>query len=233
MNWSNEQIAQVSSLSFDCYGTLIDWETGIRRALDALAASGGGLQVDQREFFDTYLEVEAAIEAGPYASYRQVLRGAQVELARRYQLDVPADQAGLLADSVPGWTPYADTNAALARLKQRCRLGVLSNIDRDLFARTCRHFPPHLDRFDFVITAEDVGAYKPARRHFERLLQTESDDPGTHIHVAQSLYHDGVPAAELGIPFIWINRRQETNRTTAAPLAQFANLTELADWLGA
>jgi 2-haloacid dehalogenase len=232
LTYSSEQLAAIRSLSFDCYGTLIDWETGIRRALDALASASGGLAIDQREFFDTYLETEAAIEAGPYRPYKDVLCGVQVELARRYGLTVPADRARLLAESVAGWTPFADTNDALARLKRRFRLGVVSNIDRDLFGWTARHFAAAIGQFDFVIAAEDVESYKPAHPHFLRLLEAEVQEAGTHLHVAQSLFHDGVPAEELNIPFAWINRRNEVNETAATPVAEFANLAGLADWLG-
>jgi len=227
----DEQVARIRSLSFDCYGTLIDWITGIRGALETLAASGGSLPIDQGEFFDTYLEVEAETEAGPYMSYKEVLTSAQAELARRFGLTVPPERARVLADSVPGWKPFDDTNPALARLKERFRLGILSNIDNDLFAATARQFEPAIGQFDFVITAEDVGSYKPGHGHFKRLLQTVVDDQGTNLHVAQSLFHDGAPAAELGIPFVWINRRGEVNETIAKPLAELSNLTELADML--
>lgn len=228
----DEQLARIRSLSFDCYGTLIDWITGVRGALGELAAGGGALPVDLGEFFDTYLEVEGRIEAGPYMPYQEVLTAAQAELAQRFGLTVPPDRARLLAASVPGWKPYDDTNAALARLKTRYRLGILSNIDNDLFAATARHFEPVIGRFDFVITAEDVGSYKPGHAHFTRLLETAIDDRAAHLHVAQSLFHDGVPAADLGIPFVWINRRNEVNDTTARPLAEFPDLTALADRLG-
>ena len=140
-------------------------------------------------------------------------------------LSVITAGAESLAESVPGWKPFPDTNPALARLKERFRLGILSNIDNDLFAATARHFESAIGRFDFVITAEDVGSYKPGHGHFKRLLTTVVDDVSTHLHVAQSLFHDGVPAAELGIPFVWINRRGEVNETTARPLAELANLT--------
>ncbi len=223
-------ITRLRSLSFDCYGTLIDWIAGIRGVFRTLAASGGLLPADEDAFFDAYLQAEAEVEAGPYVPYRQVLTNVQAALARRFGLDFPPQQATLLADSQAGWRPFPDTNAALTRLQKRLRLGVLSNIDRAMFAATCRHFEVG---FDFVITAEDVGAYKPARPHFERLLQAEVRDASTHLHVAQSLFHDGVPAADLGIPFVWINRRGETNDTAAGPLATYATLGELADALEA
>jgi len=232
MTWSKEQTGRIRSLSFDCYGTLIDWETGIRTALERLVEAGGSLPIDQRAFFDTYLEVEAEVEGQAYRPYREVLTAVQAELARRFGLRVPDDQAGLLAGSVPRWRPFADTNAALARLRSRFRLGVLSNIDRGLFAETVRHLAPEFDGFDFLVAAEDVRSYKPGHGHFDRLLATEVQDRSTHLHVAQSLVHDGVPARELDIPFVWINRRAERNTTRATPIAEFSTVAELADWLG-
>lgn len=232
MTLPDDRNACLRSLSFDCYGTLIDWITGIGGALERLAASGGSLPVDQGELFDTYLEVEAEAEAGPYMPYKDILSTAQAQLARRFGLTVPPDRTRLLAESVPNWKPFPDANPALARLKARYRLGILSNIDNDLFAATARHFAPAVGRFDFIITAEDVRAYKPAHPHFNRLLNTVVDDLGTHLHVAQSLFHDGVPAAELGIPFVWINRHHQVNDTAAKPLAEFADLARLAAWFG-
>ena len=184
---------------------------------------------DQRTFFDAYLEAEAEVEGGPYRPYAQVLASVQERLAAKLGLTVQPEQTNLLADSVPNWKPLPDTNAALARLQARYRLGILSNIDNDLFAATARHF--EVD-FDFVITAQDVGSYKPARGHFDRLTQMVTSDPRTHLHVAQSLFHDGVPAGELGLPFVWINRRGQTNDTSAQPMAVFDNLTGLADAMG-
>ncbi len=224
-----EQARMLASLSFDCYGTLIDWIGGIRGAFDRLAAHGGSLPAEEKDFFDTYLEAEARAESGEYKPYREVLTAVQAALVERFGLSFPPDQATQLAESHAAWKPFADTNAALTRLKTRYRLGILSNVDRDLFAGTARYFDVS---FDFVITAEDVRAYKPNLAHFNRLLETEVKDAGTHLHVAQSLFHDGVPTAQLGIPFVWINRRRETNDTSARPLATFATLAELADHLG-
>jgi len=217
------------SLSFDCYGTLIDWIGGISGVFHRLAGSADALDMSEREFFDTYLEAEAAAEAQSYQSYRQVLTQVQATLADRMGLSHSSEQTEWLADSQIDWQPFGDTNAALHRLKQAFKLCILSNVDRDLFSRTARHLEVE---FDYLITAEDVQAYKPARPHFDRLLSTVVEAPGTHLHVAQSLFHDGVPAAQYDIPFVWINRRGETNSTTAKPLAVFDNLTGLADWLG-
>jgi 2-haloacid dehalogenase len=223
----DEMRDQVETISFDCYGTLIDWESGIRRTFEMLAAAGPNpIQAD--ELFDAYLLTEAAVEDMEYRSYRDVLGGVQERLAQRFGLSVAAERRTLLADSLADWRPFDDTNDALSRLKRRYRLGVLSNVDRDLFAATAKHLSVE---FDFVVTAEDVRAYKPAHPHFFRLLEDAGQNRASILHVAQSLYHDGVPAHQLGIPFVWINRRGETNETIATPLATFPDLASLADAL--
>ncbi|MCP4251345.1 MAG: HAD-IA family hydrolase [bacterium] len=229
MTTLKRQATWIRTISFDCYGTLIDWIGGIRGVFETLAAAGGAIPTDERAFFDAYLEAEAEAEGGPYRPYVQVLAAVQERLAAKLGIAFPPEQANLLAESVPNWKPLPDTNAALVRLKTRYRLGILSNIDNDLFAATARHVDV---AFDFVITAQDVGSYKPARGHFDRLTETVATDLQTHLHVAQSLFHDGVPANELGMPFVWINRRNETNDSTARPLAVFDDLNGLADAMG-
>ena len=131
----------------------------------------------------------------------------------------------MLAERLPQWWPFSDTNAALARLKKCYRLGVLSNIDKDLFAATAKHFTVD---FDFVITAEDVKSYKPGTAHFRQAIASQGP-PESLLHVAQSLYHDGVPTAELNIAFVWINRYKERNHTGVRPLVEFPDLCSFAD----
>lgn len=214
---------RVEALTFDCYGTLIDWRVGLARSFRDLFGPGADGQMDDLQ--SAYLAIEAEVQTEVFQSYRRVVTEVAVRLAKRFGFDLPGDRAGLLAEQLPTWAPFADTNEALARLKRRHRLGVLSNVDRDLFAGTARHFDV---AFDFVVAAEDVGAYKPSRAHFERLL-SEHAEPDTVLHVAQSLYHDGVPAGELGIPFVWINRYDDRNDTGVSPLATFPDLKSFAD----
>ena len=126
---------------------------------------------------------------------------------------------------MPDWPPFADTNEALVSLKRRFRLGILSNIDRNLFAETARRFDV---AFDFVVTAEDVRSYKPGHAHFERLLSKHAE-PGRVVHVAQSLFHDGVPTAELGIAFVWINRYNDANTARVHRLGEYADLKSFAE----
>ena len=175
------------------------------------------------ELFESYLEAEAAIEGGGYLPYREVIATALRRTVQVTGVQVETEVDG--AEVVAQWQPFPDTVEALVRLKQRYRLGVLSNIDRDLFAGTARHFGT---TFDFIVTAEDVGAYKPAHAHFERLLSAHGPRDAV-LHVAQSLFHDGTPAGELGIPFVWINRYGEPNLTDVEPLAVFPDLQSLAE----
>src|SRR5215470_12448587 len=180
------------ALTFDCYGTLIDWESGILAALgaggdDALAA---------------FAELESELEAGPYLRYREVLARCYDGLASRY--DLPAAGAAAFADSVGDWPAFPDSHDALARLKERFKLGVITNCDDDLFARSNARLGVE---FDYVITAEQAGAYKPSPRGFELAFERIEIPRERILHVAQSLFHDHVTAKRLGLSTVWIDRR--------------------------
>lgn len=218
-----EVLNRTKTITLDCYGTLIDWRAGIENALREIVGRAAIRSTD--EMFKAYVRTEAEMEAAGYQSYRQVLRTVMERLGPQAGVVVSAEQAGLLAERLPEWTPFPDTNEALARLKERYRLGVLSNIDRDLFAATAAHF---VITFDFVVTAEDVRCYKPDVGHFERMIE-EHAERDTVLHVAQSLYHDGTPTGELGLPFIWINRYGEANETDVHPLVEYPDLKSFAD----
>ncbi len=219
-----EVLRHTRTITFDCYGTLIDWRTGLNRSLGELFGPAATDRMD--ELFDAYVRIEAEVEAQAYQPYRQVLATTAVRLARRFGLDLPSERAALLADMLPHWPPFADTNEALARLKSAgYGLGVLSNVDRDLFAGTARQFDVS---FDFVITAEDVRAYKPSHTHFERLLAAHAKRDHV-LHAAQSLFHDGVPAGKLGIAYVWINQYKDLIETRVNPLAQYPDLASFAE----
>ncbi|UCE62206.1 MAG: HAD-IA family hydrolase [Phycisphaerales bacterium] len=218
-----ETLAKTKVITFDCYGTLIDWWVGLRKSFQSIFASADTQQID--ELVDAYVDTEADIEGQVYRPYRDVVTEAVERLAQRFNLAIPSGKAKLLAQMLPHWTPFPDTNEALKRLKERFQLGVLSNIDRDLFAETTKHFEV---TFDFVITAQDVQSYKPAMGHFERLIDQHAS-PDIVLHVAQSLYHDGVPTGKLGIPYVWINRYDGTNDLSVVPLALYPDLKSLAD----
>jgi 2-haloalkanoic acid dehalogenase type II len=215
---------QFDYVTFDCYGTLIDWETGIRDAF-LRAAREDGIRLDESRVVPTYADVESVVEREGYRRYRDVL----AETTRRVgnALGWRVSYAGFLADSLPSWRPFADTNPALERLRAAgIRLGILSNIDDDLIAQTRRHFTAD---FDLVITAQEVGSYKPAPMHF--LTARERLGAAEWIHAAQSNFHDVVPTNALGIPNAWINRKGDRALSGGMPTMEFRNLTELADAL--
>jgi len=218
-----QKLRSAEVLTFDCYGTLIDWAMGLSNSFRAVF--GDWADAHRAELFPIYVEIEASYERPPYRSYREVVTKTLVQLAERFSRPLSSEVHDALARLLPNWLPFADTNDALRRLKRRYRLGVLSNIDRDLFAGTAQHFGVP---FDFLICAEDVRSYKPGLAHFHKVSQQE-DGLGKVIHVAQSLFHDGAPAKQLDLAFVWINRYKETNTTGVTPLAEFSDLRSLAD----
>ena len=218
-----ETLRHTKTITFDCYGTLIDWAAGL--AASFRDVFGEAVDENMEELFAAYVPTEAAVEARGYKTYREVLAEVTVRLGEEFDLAVPVERRGLLADQLPDWPPFPDTCEALARLKRRFRLGVLSNVDRDLFAGTASRLGV---AFDFVVTAQDVGSYKPNRAHFDRML-SEHADAGSVLHVAQSLYHDGGPCRRLGLAYVWINRYNDPNETNVEPLAVFGDLKSLAD----
>lgn len=213
----------VTTLTFDCYGTLIDWYGGLSASFVELFGPDAARRTD--ELVRAYVTIEAEVEAERFRSYRDVLTQVALRMADRFEFDIDGERAASFADMLPNWPPFADTNDALVRLKKRFRLGVLSNVDGDLFAGTCRHFPVE---FDFVVTAQDVRSYKPAHGHFQRLFSDHCPREKV-LHVAQSLFHDGVPCGELDVAYVWINRYKDRNETEVSPLAEFADLKSLAD----
>jgi len=215
------------AVTFDCYGTLIDWEDGIGAAFVREAAADG-LTIDRTKVLAAYQGVEAQVEASEYRPYRDVLAETAVRVARRIGWELTRERARFLADSLPDWKPFPDTNPALVELSSAgCRLGILSNVDDDLLGQTRRHFPVP---FDLVVTAQQVRSYKPARGHF--LEAGRRLEGARWLHAAQSWYHDVVPARGLGIPVAWINRKAERPSGEASPDVELRNLTEFADWLG-
>ncbi|MFQ5898574.1 MAG: HAD-IA family hydrolase [Candidatus Methylomirabilia bacterium] len=213
-------------ITFDCYGTLIDWESGISAAF-AGAAARDGIALEPSALLAAYAEVAPVIEAESYRSYRAVLTETAQRVAERLGWTVAAEQARFLPDSLPNWRPFPDTNPALERLAAAgYRLGILSNVDDDLLQATTRHFSA---RFDLLVTAQQVGSYKPAHGHF----LTARERVGSHrwLHAAQSHFHDIAPAQGLGIPVSWINRKGERAPEGRSPDREFRTLAELAEWL--
>jgi 2-haloalkanoic acid dehalogenase type II len=213
-------------VTFDCYGTLIDWESGIAGAI-VEAARRDGVALTREAALGAYLQVEPVVEREAYRRYRDVLSESARRTAARLGWPLAPEAARFLPESLPAWPAFPDTNAALDRLAAAgYRLAILSNTDEDLLAASRRHLTAP---FEFWVTAEQVGAYKPAPPHFERARQRIGG--ARWLHAAQSYFHDVAPARALSIPVAWINRHGQQPAGDARPDREFRTLTDLADWL--
>jgi 2-haloacid dehalogenase len=205
-------------LTFDCYGTLIDWEAGILAGLHRVLGARA-VAADDEDLLQRYARHEAAIEAGDYLRYREVLgrslRGVCAELG----VEPSDDEAAAFGGSVGAWPAFPDSAEALARLASRFRLAVITNCDDDLFAASNRRLGL---TFDWVITAQQAGSYKPSHRNFEIAFERIGGPRDRILHVAQSLFHDHVPAKELGLSTVWVDRRHDRPGSGATPPASAA-----------
>jgi len=221
-------------LSFDCYGTLIDWETGLLSALAPVLARHGR-SVPDEELLETFATLEVGAEQSPYRAYEVVLREVVEGLGRRFGFAPDEAERGVLAASLGDWPAFPDTRDALLALKTRYRLAIISNIDDDLFARTARVLGVE---FDWVVTARQVGSYKPSLENFRQSLARFGAPSDKVLHVAQSLYHDIAPAKSLGLSTVWVNRRRgrpghgATAPATVRPDVEVPDLRSLAVLLG-
>ena len=195
--------SRFTTISFDCYGTLIDWESGILPVLRAVLANHGQSLPDAA-ILELYGEFEAEAESGPYRSYREVLESVVRAFAERFHFQASSSEIHSLHESVHAWLPFPDTVPALRELQRRYKLTVISNIDDDLFAETRKHLGVE---FDGVITAEQARSYKPSLDNFRLALRKLALSPDGLLHAAQSVYHDVVPARSLGISSVWVNRK--------------------------
>jgi len=224
--------AHIHIITFDCYGTLIDWETGILNALRQTI----GLKPDEEAYaLDLYSRIEPEIQSGAYKRYREVLREVMVRMALEFGRTIVPGQEDALAYSIRNWLPFPDTVPALRRLKTKYKLGIISNIDNDLFLQTQQllQIP-----FDLIVTAQQAGAYKPSHRNFAMAEREGKLDRKTWLHAAESLYHDVAPTRELGIANVWVNRRQgkatsATRTSDVKPDLEVPSVAALADHLGA
>jgi 2-haloacid dehalogenase len=230
-------IARVRAVAFDCFGTLIDWEAGLLTALGTLLSRHGMADPPEPAALLTlYAELESQAESGVYRPYREVLASVAEGLARRLGLRLPATDRTLLADSLASWPAFRDTAPALRRLKACYRLAVISNVDDDLFEPVL----PKLGLagaggLDALVTAQQVGSYKPDPGHLREVLTRLGLEPAELLVAACSLYHDIAPAGAMGVPTCWVDRRQlgASGQARAAPTMTVTSLTELADRLGA
>jgi 2-haloacid dehalogenase len=190
-------------ITFDCYGTLIDWENGMLAALRPLLLKDGR-RVSDIQILELYGENEAELEAGPYLPYRQVLAQAAHEIGHRLGTEISTEEANAFAESLTRWKPFIDTVPALQALARRFRLGIISNVDDDLFAETRKKLAGV--EFDFVVTAQQMRSYKPSYANFEEAIRRSGLSKDQILHAGQSLYHDIAPANALGIQNVWVNR---------------------------
>jgi 2-haloacid dehalogenase len=197
-------LAHFDWISFDCYGTLVDWESGILGYLRPLLQRHGK-QLNDAQILSLYSEFEPREQSGEYRSYREVLASVVGDFAHELGFEVNVSEITGLANSMGEWTPFGDTVPALRELKQRYRLAILSNIDDALFRDSAEKLQVP---FDCVVTAQQARSYKPALGNFELLLEKLAVPRARLLHVAESLYHDVAPASSLGIATVWVNRRQ-------------------------
>jgi 2-haloacid dehalogenase len=222
---SRLNFAQFKVLTFDCYGTLIDWETGIFGALRPLLAAHGKT-VSDFQLLELYSELEAEAEGREFHAYREVLKTVVRGLGARLGFYPTENQIRSLPESLGSWPPFPDTVAALRRLQTRYKLAILSNVDDDLFAATaCRLDVP----FDQVITAQQARAYKPSLRIFELAEQRLGVPRLQWLHLGQSIYHDVIPAQSLGISTVWVNRASTRPGAGAVKAAAGKPDLEVAD----
>lgn len=214
-------------VTFDCYGTLIDWETGIADAF-LRTAREDGIDLRREEVLRAYALVEPVVERERFRLYRDVLAESAARVAHALGWRLDYERGTFLVTSLAGWQPFPDTNPALERLRAAgYRLGILSNVDDDLLAATRRHFTVELD---LIVTAERAGSYKPAPGHFESARHQIGN--ARWLHAAQSNFHDIVPANALAVPTAWVNRRGEAPLPGGTPtFAEVPDLKELAELL--
>jgi len=211
--------------TFDCYGTLIDWNAGIRGQLERLF----GVQEAPR-LLERYHELEPELESEPFHTYHEVLTLALERLAQEESVQLPEGEAGALPRSLPDWPPFPEVPPALAELRDRgWKLALLSNTDRDLIAASQKQLGVPVD---LAIVAEDVGSYKPAPGHWERFFEATTAEREAHVHVGASLFHDIAPARELGLRTVWINRLgEEPGPEPDRELTDLANLPDTLEEL--
>ncbi len=218
----------VRFVSFDCYGTLIDWETGAFEAYQK-EADRDGFTVDRNVVMQLFLDIQHEIEGGSYELYAEVLRRTAVRSAREMSWDLEPSRSGFLPDSVPHWPAFRETNAQLERFSKKFEIGILSNIDDKLLGATRRHFRTD---FDLVVTAQQVRSYKPDPAHFKECQRRIEGKKGW-VHIASGYDTDIEPCIKAKIPVIWVNRRGDTlEANQKKPDAEVKTLRDAAKLLG-
>ena len=203
-------------LTFDCYGTLIDWESGILAALSPVLAAHA-VHLDDEPLLELYGELEAEAESGEYLNYKTILKNVLLGIGERLNFSPTEQELEGFATSVKDWQPFADTVGALQALKKKYQLAIVSNIDDELLAFSKAHLAIE---FDWLITAEQVRSYKPSFNNFAQALARIGKPQDKILHVAQSIFHDIIPAKQLGLATVWVNRRHAKAGAGATKFAQ-------------
>ncbi|MEK7071687.1 MAG: haloacid dehalogenase type II [Patescibacteria group bacterium] len=212
-------------LTFDCYGTLIDWENGILAALKPVLLDHN-VRFNDNQILELYADLESKIEKNEFIKYKEVLRRIMKQLAEKLAFSLSPSQEDCLIESLKNWEPFPDTVDALKDLKKKFKLAIISNIDDDLFVFSNRHLKV---KFDYIITAEQARSYKPSLNNFKIAISKIGIPSERILHVAQSIYHDIVPAKTLGISTVWVNRRKGKEGFGATPPADSQPDLEVPD----
>jgi len=220
LQWNDFEV-----LTFDCYGTLIDWETGILDTLRPIFATHR-VELIPEETLELYGELESTAERGEYREYKAVLRLVLERLGARLGFVHTAEELQRFSISVKNWPAFSDSASALQALRRRYRLAIISNIDDDLFAFSAERLQV---KFDWIITAKQVKSYKPSLNNFRLAFERIGVPQKRILHVAQSLFHDIAPANVLGLSTVWVNRRQNKEGSGATPVAQARPDLEVPD----
>ncbi|HEX3034530.1 MAG TPA: haloacid dehalogenase type II [Thermodesulfobacteriota bacterium] len=216
-------MSEFSLLTFDCYGTLIDWELGMRDALEGLVRKKN-ISLDIESSIERYVEIELEIEHGGYRKYKEVLALGVRRLFQEKAIELTTEEETIFADTIVRWPPFPETREVLRNLKERYKLAILSNIDNDII----RHSVSLIGvEFDAIITAEQVKSYKPSHSHWKRMLEFFDIPKERILHVAASYVHDIIPAKELGFTVAWINRKDEKIKGNMKPDYEFRDLRPL------
>ena len=222
--------SKVTWVTFDVYGTLIDWETAIIDAFQREATHEGFTIEDPDAIFPRVLELQHEIEGGSYELYAEVLRRCAVQIAKEIDWPLEPSRSGFLPASLPRWRPFKETNTQLARFAKKFQTGLISNIDDKLLGETRRHIP-HV--FDLVVTAQQVRSYKPDAAHFTEFARRVGGKKNW-VHIASGMHADIEPCIKAKVPVIWVNRKKEVLDPGAKkPTAEVKTLLEAAKLLGA
>jgi 2-haloalkanoic acid dehalogenase type II len=217
----------LKAVTFDCYGTLVDWEAGITSFLTEILREKG-TKASIPEVVRVREDIDFEMVQGPYKSYKNILSSSLKEAFLRFQIDYDDRDGERLAQSVPTWPVFKDTRPALVRLARKCRLAIISNIDKDIIEKTKANIGIE---FALTVTAEEAGAYKPTLKPFQVALNKLGANPMSIMHVSSGFRYDIPPARRLGLRTAWVNRKSEKAPRNERADHEFRNLTELADFV--